>query len=73
MTEDTTKKLCRFARWLNRQPRGTMTRVVREAQCSTATMYRVRAGQPLRHVGAAERISAATGGAVTVTDLLRGR
>lgn len=43
------------------------------AQCSTATIARVRDGIPLRHVGAAERISAATGGAVTVADLLGGK
>lgn len=63
----------RITIWLSKQPRGTMTRLCRDAQCSTATMAKIRQGIPLRHVGAAERISAATGGAVTVADLLGGR
>lgn len=48
---------------------GTIMRLVREAGVAASTIYDHLHGKPIRSYPTAERIAAATGGAVTITDL----
>lgn len=59
----------RFDEWIRTQPHGTMKRLEHEMRVGYTTLQRLRAGERIRRYDIARRISDATGGAVTITDL----
>lgn len=59
----------RFSDWFAMQPRGRGLKTARVAGVGTTTIYQLVRGVPLRRYDVARRISAATGGAVSIEEL----
>ena len=59
-----------LAEWLEGQPRGAVSALSRSSGISMLTIRRVRDGMRLRSVTVAEKLSAATDGAVPVSVLI---
>ena len=55
--------------WIETQPAGVITRLARAADCANSTIHDIVNGKPLRKFDLAERVSAATGGAVSAVEL----
>jgi hypothetical protein len=58
-----------FAEWVKDQPYGVMKRLEREHGFGYQTLSRVKRGERLKRYDIARRLSAATGGAVSIADL----
>lgn len=59
----------RFPEWYASQPRGTGQRLVRELNIGTTTIHRLNQGGLVTAYELASKISAATGGAVSIEEL----
>lgn len=59
----------RFPEWIDKQPRGTLTRVARDAGVASSTVRLAARGELVRTYRTAKAISEATDGAVTVREL----
>lgn len=55
-----------------RRKKTNRFRFAKKARVGYATIYRAAAGQPIKREKVAKKISRATGGEVTVPELLRG-
>jgi hypothetical protein len=55
--------------WIERQGRGAITRLARLSGLNYTTVYYPAYGAPVKTYDAAKRISAATGGAVSIQEL----
>lgn len=58
-----------FKAWYEKQPRGTAARFDREGIAGHTTIHKLRHGGLLRDYAQAKRVSAATGGVVSIQDL----
>lgn len=59
----------RFTDWLKAQPRGSMARLERESGISHTTGFRLVNGCRVTNFEIATRVSAATGGQVSIAEL----
>lgn len=59
-----------LADYLTKQDRGAISRLVRAARIANSTVHDILNGHRLSRLDVAQRISDATGGKVTVADLL---
>lgn len=58
-----------FPTWAALQPHGTLKRIERETRIGYTTLHRLKRGDRLDSYQLAERVSRATGGAVSIDDL----
>jgi len=60
----------RLVEWVKSQPRGEISRIMRRAEVGSSTIVRhLRTGRPIVHYDTAQKISEATGGAVSIAEL----
>lgn len=59
----------RLREYLDEQPRGEITRLVRVTGVANSTLHDVLNGKPIRLYETAKKISEATGGKVGIADL----
>ncbi len=58
-----------FPTWVQSQPRGVLKRIERDCGIGYTTLHRLKRGARLDSYDLAKRLSAATGGEVTIDDL----
>jgi hypothetical protein len=61
----------RFPDWVEAQEKGALKRIERETGVGYTTLMRLRAGEAISRYDVAEKISKATGGAVSIQEICK--